>query len=124
MQQDPDKGLKYYSNQQRFCLSNLCACFYHLLPALLSNGGTWMQTPAGREFGNQILWILGTSVGYLLKRVRLLALFLCFAMFPFPRQRVYHAVLLTFKKFFCIFAVTFFNLSSLLLPAMTIQAWG
>jgi Ca2+-binding EF-hand superfamily protein len=70
MQQDAEKGLKYYSNQQRFCLSNMCACFYHLLPALLSNGGAWMQTPAGREFGNQILWILGTSVGYLLKRVR------------------------------------------------------
>ena len=71
MQQDSDKGLKYYSNQQRFILSNLCACFYHVIPALMENGGAWMQSPAGSEFGNQVLWILGTSVGYLLNRVSL-----------------------------------------------------
>ena len=81
MQQDPDKGLKYPTNNDfvsQTCVPVSIICFQPCFQ---------MVAPGCRrllgEFGNQILWILGTSVGYLLKRVSLLALFLCFAMFPF-----------------------------------------
>ncbi len=64
MQRGQQVGQQYFLNCQRFVISNLCGCFYHLIPGFL-NHGELMRTQDGNQLMHQLLWFLGVAVGAL-----------------------------------------------------------